>query len=144
MPATKTVNYGLGKRSTNESSLLCNSTHIIKDSFDFVRKFQQPTETDMMMVSFDVTSLYINVLLTFTIAYIFHRMYPTCSGSRKRQLRAEPCGECTKRKEFKMLLRTATSETYFLFNNKMHVQHDGVAMCAPLAPVLADIFMAHM
>jgi hypothetical protein len=26
----------------------------------------------------------------------------------------------------------------------MYVQHDGVAMGAPLAPVIADIFMLHM
>ena len=33
---------------------------------------------------------------------------------------------------------------HFLFDNKMYKQHNGVAMGAPLAPVVADIFMAHM
>jgi hypothetical protein len=32
----------------------------------------------------------------------------------------------------------------FFFDGKTFVQHNGVAMGAPLAPVIADIFMAHM
>jgi hypothetical protein len=59
--------------------------------------------------------------------------------------RTEPCDESiTKRKAVDMLLRTVTSEMHFFFDNKMHVQHYGVVMDAPLAPVVADIFMAHM
>ena len=46
--------------------------------------------------------------------------------------------------DFSNLLHAATSETHFTFNNKMYVQHNGVAMGAPLAPVMADIFMAHL
>jgi hypothetical protein len=42
------------------------------------------------------------------------------------------------------LLHAARSDTHFLFDNKMYTQHNGVAMGAPLAPVVADIFMAHM
>jgi hypothetical protein len=79
MPATKTVNYGLGKRSTNDS-----------------------TQTDKMMLSFDVTSLYINVPLAFTIDYILDRMYPTCSGSCQKKPSTKPFSECTKRKDFEI------------------------------------------
>jgi hypothetical protein len=79
MPATKTVNYGLGKSSTNNS-----------------------TQTDKMMVSFDVTSLYINVPLTFTIDYILDRIYPTCSCSWHKQPSTKPCIECTNRKDFEI------------------------------------------
>jgi hypothetical protein len=38
----------------------------------------------------------------------------------------------------------ATSQTHFLVNNKIHIQHNGMVMGAPLAPVVADIFMVHM
>jgi hypothetical protein len=37
-----------------------------------------------------------------------------------------------------------TSETHFLFDNKMYVQHNGVVMGAPLVLVIAHIFMVHM
>jgi hypothetical protein len=49
-----------------------------------------------------------------------------------------------KRNDFEILLRTATSETHFLFNNKMYIQHNSVALDAPLVPVTVHIFMAHM
>ncbi|CAF5026326.1 unnamed protein product [Rotaria sp. Silwood1] len=38
----------------------------------------------------------------------------------------------------------ATSKTHFIFDQKMYVQHNGVAMGAPLAPIIADIFMSHL
>ena len=46
------------------------------------------------------------------------------------------------KKEFKKLFLFATSQTHFLFTNKFYNQIDGVAMGSPLAPVLANIFMA--
>ena len=36
----------------------------------------------------------------------------------------------------------ATLQAHFIFNSKFYNQIDGVAMGSPLAPVLADIFMA--
>ena len=41
----------------------------------------------------------------------------------------------------KKLFLSATSQTYFLFNNKFYNQIDAVALGFPLAPVLANIFM---
>jgi hypothetical protein len=49
-----------------------------------------------------------------------------------------------KRSDVEICLRTATSKTHFLFDNEMYVQHNTVAMCASLTPVIADIFMAHI
>jgi hypothetical protein len=52
--------------------------------------------------------------------------------------------KCQQREDFNILLNTATSEVNFLFNNQMYVQYNGVAMGAPIAPIIADIFMSHM
>ena len=144
MSATKTVGYGLGKLLTKRLSHLRSSPYVIKDSFDFVRKIQESPNVGKMMVSFDVTSLFTNVPLLFTIEYILDQMYPICSKPCDKLARAKKCGNCRKRKDLTKLLEAATSETHFLFDNKMYVQHNGVAMGAPLAPVVADIFMAHM
>ena len=45
------------------------------------------------------------------------------------------------KKELKVLLLFATSQTDSLFNGKFYNEIDGVAMGSPLAPVLANIFM---
>ena len=97
-----------------------------------------------MMVSFDVTSLFTNVPLRFTLDYILDRMYPVCSKTCDKLARAKKCSNCRKRKDLDTLLKAATSDTHFLFDSKIYKQHNGVAMGAPLAPVVADIFMAHM
>jgi hypothetical protein len=76
MSATKTVGHGLGKMLTYRLSELRQSPHAIKDSFDFVKKVRGSTNTDKMMVSFDVTSLFTNVPLTYTIDYILNKMHP--------------------------------------------------------------------
>ncbi|CAF3224949.1 unnamed protein product [Rotaria socialis] len=46
--------------------------------------------------------------------------------------------------DFEQLLRIATSKTHFTFNNKLYIQHSGVAMGAPLAPTIADVFMTNL
>lgn len=144
MSATKTVGYGLGKMLTSRLSQLRTSPYTIKDSFDFVNKIRTSANVDKTMVSFDVTSLFTNVPLTYTITYILDRMYPVCQVNCQHLPTTRKCTACRARKDFESLLRTATSETHFTFDNKMYVQHNGVAMGAPLAPVMADIFMAHL
>ncbi|CAF1678379.1 unnamed protein product, partial [Adineta ricciae] len=144
MSATKTVGYGLGKMLTSRLSHLRNSPYVVKDTFDFVNKIKLSTNLTKTMISFDVTSLFTNVPLTYTINYILDQMYPACSRICPPRPRTKHCRACKKRRDFEILLRTATSETNFLFDKKMYVQHNGVAMGAPLAPVIADIFMAHL
>jgi hypothetical protein len=96
------------------------------------------------MISFDVTSLFTKVPLAFTIEYILDQMHPVCAKSCSKLLRAKRCSNYNKSKDLRALLRAATAEIHFLFDNQMYVQHNGVAMGAPLAPVVADIFMAHL
>ena len=44
--------------------------------------------------------------------------------------------------EFNDLLSLATKELYFIFNNILYKQIDGVAMGSPLGPSLANAFLA--
>ncbi|CAF3120231.1 unnamed protein product [Rotaria socialis] len=144
MSAIKTVNYGLGKMLTSRLSHLRQSQYVIKDSSDFVTKLTNTKNVDKLMIYFDVVSLFTNVPLTFTIDYILDQLYPVCSTSCLQLSKSKQCVDCKRRIDFQTLLEIATSKTHFSFNNKIYVQHDGVAMGAPLAPIIADIFMAYL
>ena len=141
MSATKIVGYGLGKVLTRRLNHLRQSPYVVKDSFDFVEKIKKSTNADKTMVSFDVKSLFTNVPLTYTINLILDRMYPTCATICPARPRTRHCKDCHRRHSFSDLLRAATSDIQFIFDGKTFVQHNGVAMGAP---VIADIFMAHM
>ena len=144
MSATKTVGYGLGKMLTRRLDHLRRTPYVVKDTFDFVRRIQASGNTDKRMLSFDVSSLFTNVPLTFTIELILDRLYPACTINCKDKPRTRQCKECYRRGEFRILLEAATSDTQFMFDGKIFVQHNGVAMGAPLAPIIADVFMAEL
>ena len=44
--------------------------------------------------------------------------------------------------EFKNLLSLATQESYFIFNDVLYKQKDGVAMGSPLGPTMANVFLS--
>ena len=48
-----------------------------------------------------------------------------------------------KKNEFKYLLSLATTESYFIFSNKLYNQTDGVAMGFQLRPSLANELLGH-
>ena len=41
------------------------------------------------------------------------------------------------------MLKLATTESSFIFDNKLYKQIDGVAMGSPLGPTLANVFLCH-
>ncbi|CAF0998010.1 unnamed protein product, partial [Didymodactylos carnosus] len=96
------------------------------------------------MISFDVASLFTKVPLVYTIELILDEMYPKCTETCQEKLKTKQCKMCRDRADFETLLRAATSETHLLFDSKMYIQHNGVAMGSPLAPIIADIFMSHL
>ena len=85
------------------------------------------------MVSFDVSSLFSNVLLDFTIDVILRKIY------NEKILNIK-----LKRDQLKKLLELCTKDLHFSFNGKMFRQLDGVAMGSPLGPVIANIFMSEL
>ena len=44
----------------------------------------------------------------------------------------------------KELIKLCKKDVHFNFNGSTYVQKDGVAMCSPLAPVLASIIMVKL
>ena len=85
------------------------------------------------LISFDVTSLFTNVPLDFTIDVILKRIYDeneVNTNIPKQQMRD--------------LLFLCTKNVHFNYNGDIYTQVDGVAMGSPLGPVLAGIFMVEL
>ena len=85
------------------------------------------------MVSFDVSNLFTNVPLDFTIDLILKKVYG------KRMVKTK-----LKRAELKELLEMCTKEMHFTFDGKVCQQTDGACMGSPLGPVLANVFMVYL
>ena len=82
------------------------------------------------MASLDVDSLFTNIPLDETIDICIDSLYKDDENSPK-----------IPKDVFHNLLTVATKELFFMFNNKLYKQIDGVAMGSPLGPALANIFM---
>ena len=88
---------------------------------------------DYKLISFDVTSLFTNVPLDYTINIILKRI------SDQRELETK-----ISRKEMKDLLLLSTKNVHFSYNNKLYSQKDGAAMGLLLGPATAGIFIADL
>ena len=84
------------------------------------------------MVSFDVKSLFTNILVDFVTDIILKEIYGSDSTKKVYGL--------TKR-QFKHLLVWTTKRTTLNLNGSFYQQIDGVGMKSPIAPAFADIFM---
>ena len=83
------------------------------------------------MISFDVSSLFTNVPLDYTIDVIMRRIYTE----------RETETNITK-KELKDLLILCTK--YFSFNEQLYLQKDGAVMGSPLGAIIAGIFLVKL
>ena len=73
------------------------------------------------MVSFDVSNLFTNVPLDFTINLILEKVY------KKKLIKTK-----LKKHELKELLQMCTKELHFTFDDKIYRQTDGVCMGSPM------------
>ena len=82
------------------------------------------------MGSLDVDSLFTNIPLEETINICTNLLYNN-----------EDVIEGINKSEFKNLLSLATQESYFIFNDVLYKQKDGVAMGSSLGPTMANVFL---
>ena len=83
------------------------------------------------MGSLNVDSLFTNITLEETINICTNLIYDNVDVI-----------EGINKLEFKNLLSLATQESYFLFNDVLYKQKDGVAMGLPLGPTMANVFLS--
>ena len=131
---TNTSTYNLAKFLSKLLLSLRQLDHNIRSTKDFIQNIKwENIITGYKIVSFDVNSLFTNVPLDQTINIILKRIYDD------NELRIS-----ISRNEMKELLLLCTKKVHFIFNGKIYMQVDGVAMGSPLGPVLVDIFMIEL
>ena len=133
LAAYNTVSYKLAKFIVPLLEPLTANEYTIPNSYTFVdslKNCQLPCPP--VLASFDVTSLFTNIPLTETIDIICNTLFSNNSIFHNFD-----------KPTFKKLLSFACSNMYFIFQNKIYQQTDGVAMGTPLGPTLANIFLCH-
>ena len=101
----------------------------VKDMFCFAKKIVEQ-DSSFVMGCLDVDSLFTNVALDETIGICTNTIYSQ-----------QDVIEGTNEEEFHNLLSLATKESYFVFNEVLYKQNDGVAMGSPLGPTLTNAFL---
>ena len=84
------------------------------------------------MASLDVEPLFTNIPLEETVKNCVNDLFSNNFYSGKLS-----------RKDLHDLLKLATTESSFIFDNKLYKQIDGIAMGSPLAPILANAFLCY-
>ena len=110
--------------------------HYIKNSTDFAEKIKDlKVEDDEILVSYDVTALYPSVPQDEAIEIVYQLMKEDPKLAEKTTMSAENVI-----KLFKICVQT----TYFVFNKKLYIQVDGLAIGASSSGPAAELFMVKL
>ena len=131
LSAINTPTYLLAKYLNPILSPLTTNEFTMKNSFDFAEEVVN-YDHNLYMASLDVESLFTNIPLEETIKNCVNDLFSNNFYSGKLS-----------RKDLYELLKLATTESSFIFDNKLYKQIDGVAMGSPLGPTLANAFIYH-
>ena len=110
---------------------LTTNEFTVKNSFDFAEEVVN-YDHNLYMASLDVESLFTNIPLEETIKNCVNDFFSNDFYSGKLN-----------RKDLHELLRLATTESSFIFYNKLYKQIGGVVMGSPLGPTLANAILCH-
>ena len=114
-----TFNYSLARFICDPISPLLPNDYFCKDTFSFASQIKNANLSRKFLVSFDVTSLFTNILLQGTIDIAINLIFnhnPNLNIIKK---------------ELKILFLFATSQTNSIFNSKFYNQIDELAICFP-------------
>ena len=129
-----TASHYLAKHLAKILAPLSKSEYTVQNTKDFVNFIKpQKIPFNYQLISFDVVSLFTNVPIDATIDIIIRRIYEF----------KEIDTRITKN-EMRELILLCTKNVHFTFNDETFTQVDSMAMGSPLAPILANIFMAEL
>ena len=130
LSALQTPTYKFAKYLVPILESLTNNKYRVKDLFDFASEIVEQVSSNFTG-SLDIDSLFTNVPHEETI-----------ETSTNNLLKNSNIVHGLNKSEFNDLLSLATKELYFIFNNILYKQIDGVSMRSPLGPSLANAFLA--
>ena len=102
-------------------------------SLTFLSLLQDRSSSGKIMTSFDITSLFTNVPVDFTINLILDSVFRRSDEFNGLNSRC-----------MKKLLEWVVKTTTFQFKGRFYRQIDGVAMGSPIAPLMADVCMNYV
>ena len=132
LSAIKTHTYTMSKFLIPLISPWSKNIYTINDTFKFVNEINNTLNNNFYMASFDITSLYTNVPINESIDIIMNKVFTNNNTFYKFN-----------KNQFKKFLELSLLDTYFIFNNNLYKQTNGLAMGQPVAPTLANIFLCH-
>ncbi|XP_068241083.1 uncharacterized protein [Palaemon carinicauda] len=96
--------------------------YTLKNNYEFVKLINSVKDANnYVMCSFDIESLFTNIPLRETLEIILEQLFTN----------PEDIIEGFNKKQFKILLKLATTTSTFMFTDKLYEQVDGVAMGSP-------------
>ena len=131
LAAYNTPSYNLSKFIVSKLNHLTTNEFTIKNSYEFAELLTNTSNKDYIMCSFDIKSLFTNIPLDETINIILNELTPNLDSKFNN----------LNRSQLKNILQLACKNSFFIFNNKLYKQLDGVAMGTPCGPTLANIFL---
>ena len=136
LSAIDTPEYQLAKWLEEQIKPYLSSDYSVSSTSAFVEELShiKPRSSDVL-VSFDIKSLYTNVPLKEVISDIQRKVYSTSATS------SFFLNSGITETVFKNMLQTC-SESIFLYKDNVYKQHDGLSMGSPLAPLMANWFVA--
>ena len=112
-----------------------DTNHSLKSADEFLLAIHnRKLDSNQILTSLDVETLFTNVPVEPTIKIILDRVYNHPSLP-------PPCIE---KDDLENLLKICTQETPFRFKDQIFIQSDGVSMGSPLGPCFANFYMSDL
>ena len=127
----RTTTYKLGQFLVSILSSLTSNEFSGHDSFSFADEVSGFCP-DHFMASLDAESLFTNIPLNEVIDICIDDLF--CDTNTIHDL---------DRNDMRELLTLAAYQSFFIFDQVMYIQIDGVAMGSQLGPILANTFLCH-
>ena len=133
LSANNTVTYQLSKHLISLISNFCFNQYTVLNSYQFVNLITSINNSqNYTMCSFDIKSLFTNIPVDETIEICLSKCFSNSSLFNNFTIG-----------NFKKFLNLTLKNTFFIFNNVLYKQIDGLGMGQPCAPTLSNLFLCH-
>ena len=125
--------YKISKFLVDVLNPLTTNAYTCSNSYNFSKDIQNYSSPNCFMASFDIENLFTNIPLHETIQIILNQLFSNPTSTvlgLSRDL-------------FRKFLELSVLNCYFLFNDVLYKQVEGLGMGLPLGPTFANIFMSY-